>query len=312
MKRRIDNDPRPVIPTVTATLLAVILVGFALTACAGDRGTVPGKTRVVTTFYPLQYFASRIGDARVEVKTLVKPGVEAHDFEPTATDLRSMSQADVFVYNGLGFEPWAERALKSIERPDLVVIEAGISEGDRTAHENEGGHREDPHVWLDPRLALDQAQRIRDGLKAADPAGAIVYDANASMLTKDLEGLDSRYASTIAGCRLRHFVTGHAAFGYMAHRYGLEQIEITGISQEEPDPAELARIVQAVRESQVRYVLAEPGASPRIAETLAREVNAAILVLDPLESRPVKTGADYLSVMNDNLDVLRKALDCNG
>ncbi|MBI4305679.1 MAG: zinc ABC transporter substrate-binding protein, partial [Chloroflexi bacterium] len=145
---------------LSAALVAFVLVAITLAACGGKPGPGEGKTEIVTTFYPLQFIASRVGSDRVDVRSLVKPGVEAHDFEPTATDLRAMSQADVFIYNGLGFEPWVDRALRSIERDDLIVVEAGLPGDERDADHAEDGH-EDPHVWLDPILLIGQVAHIR-------------------------------------------------------------------------------------------------------------------------------------------------------
>lgn len=294
---------RNAVVVLIVALLSVMTVG----ACA--KPADERKVRVVASFYPLEFFVSRVGGDRVLVTNPVGPGVEPHDFEPTATDMKAIAAAHVLVYNGLGFEPWVDRALASIGRSDLIVVAAAeaVGVGARRAGES-GGDSVDPHVWLDPRLAIRQVEAIRDALKKANPAGANDYDRNAELLVADLTALDLRYTTTLAACRLDHFVAAHEAFGYLASRYGLKQIAIAGIEQEEPNAAQLARIVDAARINNVKVVLIEPGASPKIAETLAKEVGAQVMELDPIE---FATEGDYIGSMDRNRLVLRKALECD-
>ena len=220
-----------------------------------------------------------------------------------------MDRADLILYNGSGFEAWIDRALNAIGRNGRVVVEAG-----RGLTELPGGGS-DPHIWLDPLGATQQARLIRDGLIRADPGGAERYNRNVAALIGDLEGLHSRYRSALERCRLRRFVTSHAAFGHLAGRYGLEQVSISGIAPEaEPSPRDLARLVDEGRALGTRYVMVEPGVSRRLAETLAREVGADLLALTPLESLTVdqsESGETYFSLMEANLDTLRTALECD-
>lgn len=297
------------------SLLTMFIVLLSAVAC-GDAGHGDsGNVRIVTTIYPLQYFATRIAGDRAQVTNLVPPGVEPHDFEPTAGDLRAITNADVLIYNGLGFEEWLDRTLASIGHNDLVSLAAGEAIGADAvlAGTDEEGHAgADPHVWLDPRHAVREVEAIRDALKKARPGDAADFDRNAASLIADLNSLDQRFEASLRGCRLDHFVTAHEAFAYLAGRYGLEQIGVTGVSQEEPDPAQLARIVDAVRTNNVKFVLTEPGPSPKIAETLAREVGAGVKSLDPVEFKQEGEGEDYLTAMDRNREVLREVLECNG
>jgi zinc transport system substrate-binding protein len=294
-------------------LTAVLGIAAATSTGCGSAGDSDGKVSVVASFYPLEYFSVRIGGDRVRVINLVKPGVEPHDFEPSSDDLKTIAAADVLVYNGLGFEPWLERAIASTGDARTVLVAAGeaVSASDRLEGVDEDGDAGiDPHVWLDPRHAVREAEAIRDALKKADPGGADSYDRNAARLIDDLNGIDRRFSETLTRCRLDRFVTAHEAFGYLALRYGLEQIGVTGIEQEEPNPQALADIAKTVRESGVRVVLTEPGASPRIAETLAREAGTRLGTLDPLEFAPDE--GDFLAAMERNASALRDALECGG
>jgi zinc transport system substrate-binding protein len=268
---------------------------------------------VVTTLYPLEYFARRIGGERVTVVNLVAPGVEAHSFDPTPADIRKLDGADVVLYNGSGFEPWMDRALTAISSRDRRVIQAGPEGEAKNGGQGNGGL--DPHVWLDPLLAMNQVQLILSGLVQVDPDGAAVYEANTAIVQAELETLDSRFTAGLDSCRLDHFVTSHAAFGHLADRYGLVQIAITGLSPDaEPGARDLASIAETIRELGVEHIMVEPIISPQFAETLAREVGAELLPLHPLESltpEQSREGEDYFSLMEANLENLRLALGCN-
>ena len=295
--------------------LVVPALGLAAVGCSEDPRSASGdgpssdQTTVVTTLYPLEYFARRIAGDSVTVVNLVSPGGEAHDFEPSPGDIRKLDRADLILYSGSGFEAWIDRALSSIGRNGRIVVEAGRG----LAQLPDGGS--DPHIWLDPLGAIEQAGLIRDALTRADPAGAEPYNRNAASLIGDLEGLDSRYRSALESCRLRHFVTSHEAFGHLAGRYGLEQLSISGLAPEaEPSPGDLARLIDEVRSLGTKYVLVEPGGSRRLSETLAREVGADLLTLTPLEGLTAdqsEKGETYFSLMESNLEALRTALECD-
>ena len=289
-----------------------------LTGPAGDAvGSELSAVRVATTLYPLEYFTRRIAGDAAEVVNLISPGVSSHDFEPTPADIRQLQAANLIIYNGSGLEPWVDRALRAIGSGERTVLEAslGLAKTDLDGHEDgEESEGLDPHVWLDPLMAMDQVELIREGLSQARPDISSMLAENADTLTRDLRRLHLRFEAGLASCRLRHFVTAHSAFGYLAQRYGLTQVPISGISpQAEPSPGDLAELVDMVRDLGVMYVMVEPIISPRLAETLADEADAAVLTLHPLASLTLEEserGETYLSVMEVNLANLRTALEC--
>lgn len=275
--------------------------------------TPPGSAiKVVTTLYPLEYFTGRIRGATFNVVNLVPPGVEAHDFEPSPADIRAIAEADLVLYNGAGFEPWMGRALESASTSGRVVEVSGSLADLRGGEDDLPGL--DPHVWLDPLKAAEQAKLVRDALKQLDLANAAAYDAAAGQLLAGLDALHQEFVAGLADCRLDHFVSTHIAFAYLAKRYGLEQVSISGLSPEaERPPGELARLVDELKTLGVKHVLVEPNISPKQAETLAREIGATILPLHPLESLTpdeVQRGDTYFTLMRANLANLRTALDC--
>lgn len=293
---------------IWASVLAPPVLAF-LVGCSGASGDAPapGDTlRVVTTLYPLEYFARRVSGPTAQVVNLMAPGVEAHDFEPTPADIRQLDSADLIIYNGAGFEPWMDRALATLGRESRVIVEAS-----RSVVSDAG---QDPHVWLDPVKAMGLVDAIAAGLRQAGPGMAGAFDANAAALKAELEALDSRFKAGLSNCRHRQFFTSHAAFGHLAERYGLEQVAISGVSPEaEPSPGDLAALADALRASGVRYILVEPIISPRLASTLAQETGATVLPLHPLENltpQEVQRGDDFFSIMDANLAGLRTALEC--
>jgi zinc transport system substrate-binding protein len=287
----------------SALLIATACGGNGVTPVASDA-----RLTVVASIYPMAYFAERIGGERVDVITLVPPGVEAHSFVPTPGDLQTNARADVAVMNGLALELWMTRALDALgaNAPGVVVEAAPDSET------SDGSP--DPHVWLDPLLAMEQAARILKEFVALDGAGADSYAANAAALIEELEALDAAYVSGLASCTHASFVTTHAAYGHLAARYGLNQVSITGISPEaEPSARDLAEVIEHVDELAIRFVLVEPSLSHRLAETVAAESDLSLLDIHQLGSvtqAEIDAHDDYFGLMRANLENLTTALEC--
>ena len=387
--------------------IAMILLALAAIVACGEDADDEGLS-VVASIYPLGYFTERIGGEQVAVTVLVKPGVEAHGFEPTASDLRAIGAADLVVMNGLELEPWLERALEALEDSDTrVVLEAadqslaieglphddhghgeheegehhegegeeheheegehkegegeeheheegehkegegegheheegehkeGEGEGheheegehheeegeehehEGDAHEDEGHHHGeelDPHMWLDPVLAVVQVERIRDALINADADNADVFRENAAALISELNALHAEFSQALANCRHDHFVTSHAAYGYLAARYAVEQIPIAGLSLEaEPSPQRLAEITDQVIDLGLGYVLVEPVVAGTLEETIQRETGIELIPIHAIESvtqAELDAHDDYFGLMRDNLASLKLALEC--
>lgn len=278
----------------------VLVIVVLVTAGCGDSSDATGETQVVAAFYPLAYAAEQVGGDSVGVRNLTPAGSEPHDFELSAGDARAVEDADLVVYLGGGFQPAVEQAVASRDGPSLDLLEGEV------ATDAAGEMREvDPHVWLDPVRYSRQARLIADALGPG---------ASSDALAARLAELDAAFQQGLASCERRQIVTSHAAFGYLAKRYGLEQIPLTGITPEaEPSPRDLERLVREVEASGATTVFFESLVSPKLAETVAREAGATTAVLNPVEGlteEQLEDGADYFSVMRGNLATLRQALGC--
>jgi len=308
-------------------LLALAASLLALPACGGDTAASAGgggRPDVVTAFYPLQFVAGRVGDDQVTVTNLTEPGAEPHDLELTPKQVGQIADADLVVYIE-GFQPAVDEAVeqnspgRTLEVSTVAPFEATGAEEALESEEHGAGAPEpaageehgDPHIWLDPTKLANVATAVGDQLAEIDPGNADSYRANAKGLADDLAALDGDYRAGLANCPQQAFVTSHAAFGYLAKRYALEQIPIAGVSPEaEPSPQRIAEVQKLVRARGITTVFFETLVSPKLAKTIARDTGAQAAVLDPIEGIEADGSGDYLSVMRANLEALRKALSC--
>jgi len=283
-----------------ALILLVLCVLPTVVVGCGGSSDAAGRPTVVASFYPLAWIAERVAAPGTHVVDLTPAGTEPHDLELTPHDLETLQDADLVLYLGHGFQPAVEKAVDSRSGRSLDLL--------ATQKLRPGGTESttaDPHVWLDPsRLA-----RI-----AIAVGGALHRRQAAREVAGDLGALDREYRNGLARCHRREIVTSHAAFGYLADRYGLDQVALTGLSPEvEPSPRDLEQLVDEVRRTGATNVFSETLVSSRLADTIAREAGATTAILDPIEgltNDEVDAGEDYVSRMRSNLATLRKALGC--
>jgi zinc transport system substrate-binding protein len=291
-------------------ILLLVLVGACAPGRAADNS---GRLTVVAGFYPLAYAAERVGGGLVDVHNLTPPGVEPHDLELTPNEIAEIDQAEVVLYLGRGFAPSVEDAVPDAQGVTVDLLEGmpvrqGVPEGEGQ------GPAVDPHVWLDPVLYRRVVDRTERALARARPRDSTTFKKGAGRFDRALARLDREYRRGLTGCARHVIVTSHAAFGYLADRYGLVQEPISGLSPDaEPDPARLADLAALVRREGVTTIFTEELVSPKVADTLAREVGVATKVLNPLEgltTEEAAAGEDYVSVMRANLKTLEQALGC--
>jgi zinc transport system substrate-binding protein len=294
-------------------LLAVTVTAGCGTGVAASPAADP-RPRVVTAFYPLRFLARTIGGDAVTVTDLTKPGAEPHDVELSPRQVGQVSDAALVVYLH-GFQPAIDQAvaMEAAKRAFDAgsVVEQLPLEDDGHEHEEATASGHDPHLWLDPVRYATIAGELGRRLALADPAHAAGYTERADRVRAELGRLDQEYRSGLATCARRAIVTSHTAFHYLADRYALTEIGITGIDPEsEPSPARLVRAAEQARATGTTTIFFETLVSPKVAETLAREIGARSAVLDPLEGL-TQPGSDYFSVMRANLAALTLALGCS-
>ena len=312
-----DTKSHQILPRNAFWALLLVAISVVAVACDGDLDPPPGgEVTVITTTYPLTFLSEKIGGNRITVNQLTKPGVEAHDFEPAPSDIRAISDSELFIYNHPSFESWALNAAYASstdgDNSPMVTVQTVILE---SVGEDHGEDHVDTHVWLNPLKAQKQADRILSALVEIDPEGAQIYTRNADGLDVELQALDDLINNQISNCELNSVVVSHLAFGHMAERYGFEQIGLAGLSPEfESGPAQIAGVIKKINELGISHIMQEPIVSNRLAETVAAETGAELLSLHPLEVRTSEQASaelDYLDIMKSNADALQTALRCN-
>ncbi|MEU6404663.1 metal ABC transporter substrate-binding protein [Streptomyces sp. NPDC046985] len=320
---------RPVLPrAATAATAGLVLAALgALSACsAGPAGSADsagggtGRYDVVASFYPLAFLAERIGGGHVHVTSLTQPGQEPHDLEISARQTARLQDADAALYLK-GLQPSVDEAIAQsdvktkVDAASLTTLETHGNEvgGHAAAHDTRPGEESggrDPHVWMDPVRYAQLAAGVGRAFEQGDPAHAADYRKNTAALVKQLDALDARFKQGLAHTRTKVFITTHAAFGYLAERYGLTEEAVNGLDPEsEPSAARVKDLERMARADGVTTVFYETLVSDKTAKTIARDAGLKTDVLDPLEGITKKSrGRDYLAVQEANLKALQHAL----
>ena len=414
------------IAIVAGVAIAIAVIGsvLAFSGISNDATPLPvpvdvpqeEKLTVMTSFYPYHEFTKNVAGDFADVKQFMPSGVEAHDWEPRAQEIQSLKDADVFVYNGLGMEPYIENIIESGEFDNVLFVKASdddhddshaeefheeialvieefeeghmtesqsieaieeilhehegdghehgtgmIEEIEHVLHEiedghiegsegleeihhlvsgedvhdehakedehddhdehEEGGHGEhdhdyefDPHIWLDPILVKQQVNVIRDGLIQADPQNKEHYEENARIYNNKMDALDMKIGSALSSCQKDTIVPFHNAFIYLGERYDIHIMALSGMTPDsEASAAEIAEFVDFVKDNDIKVIFSEELVDPRLAEVIADEAGAEVLLFSPLEALTldeVGKNVSYIDKMEDNLDSLKVALEC--
>lgn len=325
-------------------LAFVMIVALAIIIAAPTQQDfnkkIEKKLTVVTTLFPLYDITRSIGGEEADVSLLLDPGMEAHSFEPTPSDMIKISQADVFIYTGKFMETWAEDVLKSVNNKNLLVIDASRNinlieddsehhdedgdehhDEDGDEHHNEDGdghyHHEggDPHIWLDFDNLKTMVNNINDGLKEKSPKNWETFEFRAADYIDRISLIDSQYREGLTNCQQKFIIySGHFAFNYLAKRYNLNYLSAYGLSpNSEPSAAVLIALAKQLKENNAAYIFHEELISPRIAETLERETGAKPLSLNAahnLSRRDLDDGKTLFMVFEENLNNLKLGLNC--
>lgn len=268
------------------------------------------KITVITTLFPLYDFAKNIGQDKVDVFLLLPPGVEAHAFEPKPSDIAKINQADVFVYTGEFMEPWADDIIKGVNK-NVKIVNASV--GVKLIKKED--KRIDPHIWLDFENSKIMVKNIADVLEKIDQPNRDFYQNNLKKYQRKLDTLDENYKNTLLTCKTKIIIYGgHYAFGYLAKRYRLNYLAAQGFSPDaEPTAKDLILLTEQIKKNKINYIFYEELSSPKIAETLSRETNIKLLLLNAahnLSKEDYDRGATYILLMENNLQKLAQGINC--
>lgn len=297
-----------------------------LTACQSSQTTTTTMTTeaqkeekmaVVTSFYPVYYMTKTIAGDVANVSLLLDGTVDAHDFEPSAQDIAKINTAKLFVYSSDEMETWAPKVKEGLKDHRQVTFVASGKEVELIEGEDDHGHEQhthseshkhdyDPHIWLDPKLAQTQVKTIAQALIDADPKNEAIYRQNKDVLLEKLEALHHAYETAFKHAKNKVFATQHAAFGYIAHRYHLEQIAVSGLLATEPSAQEIAQVIRDIKEHQLSVIYVDPNQSSKTAQTVAKEANVTVETLYTMESKV--DHMDYLQLLQANLTALQKSI----
>ena len=293
------NQSRAALATIAIVIPLAMLATLYTGRPAQQASEERDKIAVVASFYPLYEFASRVGGDRAEVWSLVPAGIEPHDWEPDQMDVSRARSADLMVINGAGFESW----VSGLEAMAVVDTSEGIELGGN------------PHIWLDPVLAKQQVEKIREAFAMTDPENSDYYNQNAAELAAELGQLDAFIKLELSSCEKSDFIAFHDAFLHFAQRYGLTQHSIHGASPEgEILPQRMQEIVELANELDISVIYSEDIVDSRLPNTISGEIlGGRVLVLSPvegIEQEDQEMGIGYVEKMRENVANLKAGLEC--
>ena len=278
-----------------------------------NTATPNSRLQIVTSFYPLYFFTTQIAKEKADVYNITPAGAEPHDYEPTTKDMVKIENSQILIINGGKFETWTDNIQNILGKQNIKIIDIGENLANQNIIEKNIKIR-DPHFWLDPIIAKKEVELITKNLTTIDPININFYTNNYKILIEKLETLNNKLQTELNNCQKKDIVTSHAAFKYLAERYGLKQTAISGLSpDEEPTPKQLAEVSDFALKNKIQYIFFESLVSPKLANTIAQEIGAKTLTLNPIEGltdEEIKNGKNYFTEMEKNLINLKIALQC--
>ena len=301
--------------------LTVLFVVLALLSACQTTVQVEDKPQIMVSLFPQYDIIRQIAQDKVDVELFLPAGSEPHSYEPSASTLMKIVEADLFVYSSDELEPWVKRLVEGNASENLIVLDAsnGITllEADH-GHEGEDEDEEelafDPHYWLDPQNMIIMSESIRDALIEIDPENEAFYIENANSYIDSLKELDSNWQDLFDRAQLNQIIYGgHFAFGYLSHRFGLEILSpYSGYAPDaEPSAQALAGLMDVLAEKEINVIFYEELIDPRVARIIAEQAKVKIEVLHGahnLNAEEMQAGWTYVSIMEDNIEKLKEAL----
>lgn len=316
------------------TIIIAVIAGIAFFAPQSEdnENKAEAKPIVSVSTFALLESANAVGGNEIDVRSIVPLGSDAHMFSPNPTQVAEISGAALFIYNGAGFETWAEnlknvlpKTTQIIDMSRYVALQKSEEEhheehADEAEHHDEHAHEEhnhgayDPHYWLDIDNMIKMTQTIDAEFSKLVPVKAEQFHKNSAAYIAELQKLKSEYAAGLAECKNRTLVSNHDAFGYLAHSNKLENVSVIGLSSDEqPSAQTVAHIVEIIKEHGIKTIFFEEMINDNVSQTISRETGAKAVALQPLENiseDELKSQQTYLTIMRENLKKLREAMEC--
>jgi zinc transport system substrate-binding protein len=306
-------------------IAASLLILISLSNINGQQNE---KVKVFASFYPFYEIAKEIGGNNTIVTSVIPFGVEPHDWEISPQQIPKITEADVIIYNGIGFDVWLGQEeqfrnslLVDVSKDLPLVANKNQQQELKDSQNIEDKHDEhkilyDPHIWLDPILVKNISKTISNALIKLDPANTDSYKQNTNNFIQKLDALDSLIKKSLTKCELNDFISFHQAFQYFANRYGLTQHTVSESLSPESEilPQQIIKIIQLAKELNIDTIYSEELVDPRLSQTLASEIpNGKVLLLSPIEGvneEEQKENLGYIDKMQMNLEDLREGLKC--
>ena len=310
---------------VTATAIIIITAVFANAFNSFQNKTESNKLKVVATFYPLAFFAQQIGGEEVIVKQLIPDNTEVHNWQPSFGDILALDEADVIIYNGASLDHWFENdVIPLLNASNKIIVETtnGIQllepeqENEEHEHHNEHEGIYDPHTWISPLIAKQQAENIYEALIQKDPSHINYYIERWKNLKTQFEELDNRYQNELSTKHKKEIFVAHSAFGYLASRYDFEQHGVIGISaDEQPSASKYADLIDMMIAHETYVVYVDPVYSAESGQTLKNELNRLsghdVQILELYFMLGNRDGLDYFGQQEKNLENLKVGLEAD-
>lgn len=285
-----------------------------LASCEEKEQSDRTKPIIYTSIYPLEFIVEQLTESFAITETVFPPGVDAHTYEPTLKDILAIADGRAFFFFGKNMEGSAHKIAEALNDHDVALIEIGTHTNLflHEQHDDSYSHGDyDPHIWFDPERMILLSEIIKDELQQRFRNHQEAIEQNFQQLTAELKSLDEQYTRRLQHKTQRQIIVSHAAYSYWEDKYGIEQLPISGISStEEPSQKSLAHLIELALENKLEYVLFEKTASNKLAKIVQEEIGAKVLYIHNLETllqEDIDAGHDYISIMQNNLNVLDEA-----
>lgn len=302
--------------TVLVFIILLVIITGIFSSCTKPLPTENEKLQIVTTIFPQFDFARQIAGDRAEIMILLSPGIESHTYEPTPLDMKKINDSDIFIYTGDKMEPWAKSIVMSIDNSNLIVVDA--SKNISMIHEDENDdtlHGADPHIWLDPTLAMIMVDNIVEAITLKDQENKDFYQKNALQLKQDLTKLDKAFMEAVVSAQRDTIVFGgRFAYAYLIDRYNIKYISAyeSCSTQGEPSIKKIIEVIDFIKQNDIKVIYHEEMVDPKIAKSIAEQTGVELAVLHTvhnISSDNRKKGKTYIDIMYENLENLKEGLN---